>query len=187
MDANCSNASVGDEEYYPAIDLSVITAVKVLVSLSSALSVAGASCIIITYLAFKDLRTTARGLLVNLSVADILIAVSHFVGIVANYERFMPYYNGTSKEESVEDPLCISQAAVTMFGNIAMFLWTMSVAVYILTLTVMGGKRRLLRVMVVAMYVICWGVPTLTVVISAAKHVLGAYTAGQGTQKGRHI
>ena len=67
-----------------------------------------------------------------------------------------------------------------MFGNISMFLWTMSIAVYILTLTVFGGSRKLLRVMVAAMYAICWGVPTLSVILSASLRAFGSYTGGPG-------
>ena len=176
---NCSNESVGDEAYYLAISPPVITATKVLVTVSSFLSTLGASWIIITYLAFKDLRTTARSLLVNLSIADLLIASSHFVGVIGNYERFMPYYNGTSKNDSVLDPLCVSQAAVTMFGTMSLFFWTMAIAIYMLALT-LSGNQKMLRVLVVVMYVVCWGVPVPFVIASAAQQVLGSYTASQG-------
>lgn len=165
---------------YPAIYPGVIRSVKVLTGVASSLSIAAACWIIVTYFLFKDLRTTARQLLVNLSIADILVAGSHFVGAVLNYERFIPYYNNYSSIESTNDTLCVSQAAVTMFSSISSFLWTMSIAIYMLTLTVSGNKK-ILKWMVVVMYVVCWTVPVVFVIASSANKFLGfQYTGATG-------
>lgn len=180
MDVGADNVNCRFHEY-PAIYPGVITAVKVLTGVTGPLSIAAACWIIVTYFLFKDLRTTARQLLVNLSIADILVAGSHFVGAMQNYERFIPYYNNNSSiDTSRNDTLCVSQAAVTMFSSISSFLWTMSIAIYMLTLTVSGNKK-VLKWMVIIMYVVCWGVPIIFVIASGADKLLGfQYTGATG-------
>ena len=178
-----SNSSCNSSEHlYPAIYPEVITGVKVVTGVTSSLSIAAACWVIVTYILFKDLRTTTRQLLVNLSIADIFVAGSHFVGVMVNYERFIPYYQNSSMIDSTDadstnDILCVSQAAVTMYSSISSFLWTMSIAVYMLTLTVSGNKK-ILRWMVVVMYVVCWGVPIIFVVASSARNLLGFQNTG---------
>jgi len=75
------------------------------------LSIPGISLIILTYAAFHDLRTITRQLLVKLSVADIVIASSHFVGVLTNYKRFV-----YSKLRT--NVWCSVQGAVTMYRMI---------------------------------------------------------------------
>ena len=167
---------------HPEMDPDVILGTKVVMGVACTLSIAAACWVITTYILFKDLRTTARQLLVNLSIADILVASSHFLGAIVNYDRFLPSHNnGTLMSyASTHDPLCVSQAAVTMFGSIALFLWTMCVAVYILALTLSVRKRALKR-MVALMYTVCWGVPIPFVVMAAATKSLGFQYTGSTT------
>lgn len=164
---------------YPAIYPGVITGIKVVTGIACTISIAAACWVITTYIVFKDLQTTARQLLVNLSIADILVAGSHFVGAMGNYERFIPYYNNGSDRiyASAHDPLCISQGAVTMFSSIALFLWTMCIAMYILALTLSVSKKILKR-MVVVMYMVCWGIPIPIVVAAGAVKSLGFQDTG---------
>lgn len=170
-------AAMDDCYSYPAIYPGVISGVKVLTAVTCTISIVAACWIIVTYLAFKDLRTAGRQLLLNLSIADILVAGSHFVGVMANYERFI--YNST-ESVSAHDPLCVSQAAVTMFSSIASFLWTMSIAVYMLAVA-LSTNQKILKRMVVVIYVISWGVPVPFVVVSAATKTLGfQYTGSTG-------
>ena len=151
--ANTTNVS----SLSPAVGPDFILALKVAAGTTCILSVLGASLIILTYGLFKDLRTTARQLLVNLSVADILVAGSHFVGLFTNFERFLPEYNPHWSGQTT-DALCSVQAAVTMCGSIASFLWTMALAFYMFVVIV---KRRpnLAKKLVYAFYPLCWGIP----------------------------
>ena len=71
----------------PSGTLGVVIAVRVGVGTSSFLSVLGAVLVIASYAAFRDLRTTSRLLLVNLSVADLTVSVSHLVGLIENIGR----------------------------------------------------------------------------------------------------
>ena len=68
----------------PSQSLGVVIGIRVGVGASSFLSVLGASLVIASYAVFRDLRTTGRLLLVNLSVADLLVSASHLVGLVEN-------------------------------------------------------------------------------------------------------
>lgn len=163
---------------YPAIYPGVITSIKVVTGITCLISIAAACWIITTYCAFKDLRTTARQLLVNLSIADILIAGSHFIGTMANYERYILQNETIGTFESAHDPLCVSQASVTMFSSIASFLWTMCIAVYMLALT-LSVRKIILKRMVVLMYLVSWGVPVPFVVAAAATRSLGFQYTGE--------
>ena len=165
------------ELVYPAIHPQVIVGVKIVTGITCTFSIVGACLVIFTYVAFKDLRTTARQLLVNLCVADILVASSHFVGIIINYERFIPYYNGGYSNLSSHDPLCITQASVTMFGSIASFLWTMSIAVYFL-LIITSRNKKIIKWIVVLLYLISWGLPIPFIIASGAKRFLGFELTG---------
>ena len=178
---------VQDEEWcswpFPAVNPGVVTGVKTVIAISSSISMAAACWIILTFFLFKDLRTTARQLLVNLSIADIFVAGSHFVGAYVNYERLFPLYkynatDGHIPDNSTRDALCVSQAAVTMFSSIASFLWTMSIAVYMLALALSTSKKTLKR-MVVVMYLVSWGVPIPFVVTTAALKKLGVQLTGE--------
>ena len=71
----------------PPGSLDIVIAIRVGVGTSSFLSVLGAGLVIASYAAFRDLRTTSRLLLVNLSVADLIVSMSHLVGLIENIGR----------------------------------------------------------------------------------------------------
>ena len=150
------------------------------------LSILGAGLIIFTYAAFKNLRTTARQLLVNLSIADIIISASHFIGILANYESDLsiPQLSVLSKSinhtKLINDSrslphtnaLCSTQGALTAFGTVASFLWSMLIAVYMLVLT-QSSTARPRKVLIPIIYTVSWGIPVVIVVVLAALDFLG--------------
>ena len=171
IDYSCHN------QEYPAVKPGVIIGVKVVTSICCCVSIAGACWIILTYFIFKNLRTTARQLLVNLSIADILIAGSHWVGTLVNYDRFMPYLNGNLTVISHNDSLCASQAAFTLYGSISSFLWTMSIAFYML-LVALSVRKTALKVVVVVIYIVSWGMPVPILIASAVQKYLGFQYTG---------
>ena len=156
-----------NETWYPSHKSYFVLALKITVGTTCILSILGASLIILTYLAFRDLRTTARKLLVNLSVADIVVAASHFVGLFTNYERFL--YNGNSKSTDIG---CSIQAAFTMYGSIASILWTIAVALYMFTVIVLRKPTTAKRTLPVY-FLVCWGVPVVFTVSFGLKKYLG--------------
>jgi G protein-coupled receptor 157 len=144
-----------------------IIALKVVSGITCLLSILGAGLIVATYVAFRDLRTVARQQLVNLSLADMTVAASHFVGLatlqVENYET--PHNSGGNGDNafncstSEQNTLCKVQGGFTMLGTLASFLWTLALGFYMLMLQRTDVERYLLFLY----YPIWWGVPlTLT-------------------------
>ena len=148
---------------------------------TAVLSILGASLIIFTYAAYKNLRTTARQLLVNLSIADIIISASHFVGVLQDYKHdlLIQSPNHTYTNDSRTPPqayatnaLCDTQAAFTAFGTVASFLWSMLIAVYMLVLT-QSTTAKPRKVLVPIIYIISWGIPVVIVIGLGALRYLG--------------
>lgn len=157
----------------PILSSQVFLLMRITGGTTAILSVFGASLIIFTYAAFKNLRTTARQLLVNLSVADIIISLSHFVGLLSNYESmFQEDDNGTNVLLSHTNPLCSTQGAFTAFGTVASFLWSMLIAVYMLVLT-QSKTAKPRKIIVPIIYVLSWGIPVVIIVVLAAMDYLG--------------
>ena len=156
---------------FPALYPENILAVKITAGATSILSLFGASLIILTYVAFKDLRTIARQLLVNLCIADMIVVLSHFVGLFTNFERFLPYYNHLSWNTSRHDPVCIIQGVFSIYGTIASFLWSMVIPVYLLVLLV--SRRTFIVKVVPLFYIVSWGVPVIVVIVNGVKRFIG--------------
>ena len=170
MDVNCS-----DNEIYPALTDPIILATQITGTVTCLLSILGSSLIIFTYAAFKDLRTLARQLLVSLSVADILVAASHFVGLFANYERFI-YVDDEGKtvvsNTSYLDAACITQGAISMYGTLASFLLSMLIALYLLVLT-QAKSVKPARCLIPIIYAVSWGIPLVMVAVVAGIQSFG--------------
>ena len=170
MEESCSNS-----QPYPALTDTVILTTQITGSITCCLSIVGAGLIIFTYAAFKDLRTTARQLLVSLSVADIIVATSHFVGLFANYKRFISVNDegiAVVSNTSYKDPFCITQGAFSMYGTIASLLLSMLIAIYLLVLTHSKSVTPA-RCLVPFIYVISWGTPLILVAVVAGVQSFG--------------
>ena len=159
-------------ESFPIIEPGFILAVKLTAGTTSVLSILGASLIIITYVVFPNLRTTARQLLISISIADIIVSLSHLVGLIANFERFIYQFNNETWNTSTSDPLCISQAAFSMFGTLASFLLSLAIGVYLVGLVV-WKKPHVWKKTVPVIYIICWGIPSIMVIPNAVVHSFG--------------
>lgn len=124
---------------------------QVLVLCSCALSLAGSSLIILTYIAWSDLRTTPRRLLLFLSVTDLLSAVSYGYGVWSVFRS--------------DSPGCIAQGAVSTFANSSSFFWTVAIAIY-LYVFIVRSSQRVADSLVLFFHLVSWGVP-LVITISA--------------------
>ena len=160
--SNVSNCSLSIPSRTPAFILSL----QVIVGAVSVLSLLGSALILLTFVCFKDLRTTARHFLANLSVADSILAASHLVGLLANYRRFI-----CSSETDAGDALCAVQAAATMFATLATFAWTLAIAVYMCSIVVF--RRRAAVWSVGLSYAACWGIPAALVIGYGSAGYLG--------------
>ena len=160
-----NNSLLHSPVYHSIIRLSVGTA--------SCLSILGASLIIVTYVAFPELRTTLRQILVNLSIADMICATGFLVGIAINFYRYLdprqiPYQNQSEAFQYV----CMIQGGFAVLGSDASILWTISMAVYMFVVMVLRmpeNARKLLPLN----YLICWGVPTVITVVFGAVGWIG--------------
>ena len=114
---------------------------QILVLISCAFSSLGSFLIIFTYIIWPDLRTTPRKLLVFLSIADFLSAVSYAYGV---WNVF--------KTDSVG---CIVQGAISTFSNTSSFFWTVAIAIY-LYIFIVKTSQRLADSLVLYFHFIRW-------------------------------
>ncbi|XP_064643143.1 G-protein coupled receptor 157-like [Lineus longissimus] len=125
---------------------------------SCSLSIIGALTIIFTFIFFKEIRTTSRGLLVFLSIADLITAASLLYGIIGNFQ---------------ENCLaCQIQSAFVCFGQTSSFFWTTSVTVY-LYLTIVKADITLAGKLQRYFHAFSWGLPLAIVIIAGSLDGLG--------------
>ncbi len=162
---NCSTVSVFRHE--------VVLAQQITVSITCVLSLIGAGLIIFSYVAFKDLRTGARQILVQLSIADIIVAASHMFGVLKNLPQYVHVCDSEPRgQEGRSDIYCEIQAGFTMFGVIATYLWTVAMAVYLLVIIVFE-KRIVGKRLRITFYPICWGIPLTVAIVFGSQTFLG--------------
>ncbi|XP_068454552.1 solute carrier family 2, facilitated glucose transporter member 5 isoform X4 [Clinocottus analis] len=131
---------------------------QVVVLGSCALSFAGSSLIILTYILWSDLRTTPRRLLVYLSVADWLSAVSYAYGVWRVF-----------RTDSLD---CVAQGAISTFANTSSFFWTVAIAVY-LYLFIVRSSQRVADSLVWLFHLVSWGVPLAITVAAVCLNKIG--------------
>lgn len=165
-----SDSCLAGNRTLPGQDRQYVLAVKVIAGTVCLLSILGASLIILTFVAFKDLRTIIRQMLVNLSVANILVALFHFLGLFTNYDRFS--HGGEASQNLTRDWWCSTQGALVALGSVGAFFWTTAIGLYLVVVVVLrsplAGKRLLM-----VFYAVCWGVPTVIVVVFGPLHLFG--------------
>ena len=81
-------------------------------------------------------------ILINLSVADIIVAISHLWGLSTNLDdRFRPSENETDASNASNDTLgifagtddsCTTQAAFTVLSTLSSFFWTDILAIFLM-------------------------------------------------------
>ena len=94
---------------------------------SSILSCFGSLLILITYIALKDMRTTAQKIVTHLAVADFFYAAALLMGEI----NFEIHYGITDHYKcSVFQSVCQVQAFVSAGSSMAAYFWTSLLAVY---------------------------------------------------------
>uniref|UniRef100_W5UER8 Putative G-protein coupled receptor 157 n=1 Tax=Ictalurus punctatus TaxID=7998 RepID=W5UER8_ICTPU len=131
---------------------------QVVVLLSCALSALGSVLVVSTYAKWPDLRTTPRQLLVFLSVADFLSAVSYSYGV---YKVF----NANTWD-------CVTQGAISTFSNTSSFFWTVAIAVYLYIFIVQSSQRQA-DSLVLYFHLISWGIPLAITVAAVSMQKIG--------------
>lgn len=140
---------------------SFIVSVNVGVGLASCLSFVGSITIMLSFSCFRELRTTGRFLLFNLSVADMAIAVSNLTGVITAF-----HYVGTNESQSEHDQetLCVIESSINLYATDCSVLWTIAVMLYVyLTVACVNHSTKANRILAVTMLAFCWGVPLIVV------------------------
>ena len=126
------------------------------------LSIIGTLVIISTYIVWKNNRTRLRQMLMILSVADLLVALGNFYGVMLS-----------SPDETNYDVInCKIQSAITTFASLNSFFWSIHMAIYlyfILVRTSVGNAEKLIPFF----HVTAFGVPGLIVAAAIGWDVLG--------------
>ncbi|KFP08432.1 putative G-protein coupled receptor 157, partial [Calypte anna] len=132
------------------------TSERVVVLISCVLSFLGSSLLVCTHALWPELRTRPRQLLLYLSLADLLSALSYFYGVLQDFQR-------TSWD-------CVLQGALSTFSNTSSFFWTMAIAVYLYITIVRGSPTS--TGLLCCFHVVSWGVPLgITVAAVALKKI----------------
>eukprot|EP00118_Oscarella_pearsei_P027957 m.1505 g.1505 ORF g.1505 m.1505 type:complete len:381 (+) comp6986_c0_seq1:36-1178(+) len=144
---------------------------RVLTLTSCCLSVIGASLIILTYVAWKEIRSTARQLLVFLSIADLLVAASNGTGII--YHMTLNSSWAIDHRENKTSDMCIGQSAVSTYSALCSFFWTVFTAAYI-SISLIFNNPVLARRLVVVFHVVAWLLPAGVVIAALKEGALGS-------------
>ena len=126
-------------------------------------------------------RHPARLILVCISAADILVAISHIWGVTNNYVNLqhtsIAYTHGANI--SAESTECGAQAVLAIFGAISSFLWSDLLALMAVVMLRSSSNRWLkpanfitYRAFVVY-NIICWGIPLLVVCVLGGTNAIG--------------
>ena len=143
-------------------------ALSTAVGLTCVLSMFGSGAIIVSFIAFRELRTTMRYLLFNLSIADFIVAVTNLFGSMYS----LRYLNKPRNNET--DIPCVVQAGVGLIGVDASIIWTVVFIVYIYMFLVCCRPRTLKNYTLLAVItVISWMLPTVVVIVYWVKGYFG--------------
>lgn len=159
----------------PAYHPTFIIVTQAFVSVTTVLSILGSVLIVGTFIAFKNLRTRARQILVQLSIADFAVAASQLVGVNVNLQRYASRICTHMDEADINitsDTFCKVQGGLTIFFTISSFFWTVAVAIYLLTVIVFESQR-VGRWLTYLSYPVCWGVPAVIVVAFGLRKSIG--------------
>ncbi|NXR32573.1 GP157 protein, partial [Zosterops hypoxanthus] len=130
---------------------------RVAVLLSCAVSCLGSVLLLLSQARWAELRTGPRQLLLYLSLADLLSALSYFYGVLRDFQS------------SSWD--CVLQGAVSTFANTSSFFWTMAVALYLYLSLVRGCPAG--PALLWAFHAVSWGVPLAITVAAVALRKIG--------------
>lgn len=150
--------------------------------LSSCFSIIGSLLIIFTFVAYREVRTVGRAILVFLAIADFLTAVGYIFGsaLFLHYhpDRYYYHHNASVVNESSHTYdrnyvyLCRFQSFLTTVFPISSFLWTASLSIYFFV-TIVLRKVRAAKKLIFIFHITAWGIPLLICIPAVATGWLG--------------
>ena len=144
---------------------------SVVTIISSCFSILGSLLIIVTFIAFREIRTIGRAILVFLAVADFFTAAGYIFGsgvFLKYHPNFLNYSNLTTSYIY----LCKAQSFITTAFPISSFLWTTNLAVYLFVAIVLR-KLQWAKRMLIVFHITAWGIPLLICIPALATNWLG--------------
>ena len=146
----------------------LIIARDAVVGATCVLSILGAGAIILSFLLLREVRTSVRFLLFNLSIADLLVAVSNLVGISVFYRYSVP------NEVTIDNTTCQMTGSMGLFATNSSILWTMAVVTYLyISMACCRPSKRVNRVAIVLVTIFCWALPAIVAILLA---ILGLFS-----------
>ncbi|XP_014741271.1 PREDICTED: probable G-protein coupled receptor 157 [Sturnus vulgaris] len=127
------------------------------VLVSCSVSFLGSALLLCSHAQWPELRTRPRQLLLHLSLADLLSALSYFYGVLRDFQR------------SSWD--CVLQGALSTFANTSSFFWTMAIALYLYLSIVRGSPTG--PGLLWGFHAVSWGVPLAITVAAVALKKIG--------------
>ena len=129
------------------------TGLRSVVGVTCAFSIVGSFLIVLAYILLRDLRTSARLILVHVSLADFGVGVSNLFGEILQLDG---HYSCTLNRLTRYKGLCEAQAFVAHFSTLSSVLWTMVLSAFMYTLIVNRSTTKwILRLS----YLFCYGFP----------------------------
>lgn len=166
------------EDYYNFSDTyhDVSSGTGVTTILSSFFSIVGSLLIIITFVAYKEVRTVGRAILVFLAIADFFTGVGYIFGtaVFLHYRSKVDSYSETPNGSYI--PLCEIQSFITTVFPISSFIWTTNLAVYFF-ITIVLRKIWAAKKLMIVFHITSWGIPLLICIPAAAAGILGPATS----------
>lgn len=159
------------------------TTLRIIVGITCSLSIIGSLVIILSYIGFKQLRTTTRLILVHISVMDFGVAAANLVGTSVDFNKY--YFDSNHGNYSRDgwpiivppkkstDVLCQTQAAVAVFSTSGSILWTLCMSIYLYFRIVHHVTPSIARLTLWASTFFCYFLPSLFVVWTLFTNRLG--------------
>lgn len=143
---------------YHENDLATNLANTITLTTTSALSILGASIIILTFVIFKDIRTPARHIIVCIALSDLISSLSNCFGLFMN-----------GKDED----FCKMQSFIGSTFIMSSFLWTMLLAVYLYIVIVYEDPALGRKIIFPWFHIVSWFLPLVINIIAVSMGVLG--------------
>ena len=136
---------------------------KIVVGSMCVLSMLGSVTIVATFVAWKEIRTTSRKILVFLSASDFLIASSNLFGILIESQH---------RSKVLANSICKVQSFFTNSVSVSSFMWTLTLAIY-LYLAIVKNNQSLGRNLLPIFHIINWFLGPVINGIALSQKMLG--------------
>ena len=147
------------------------TVIKYVAMVACILSSIGSLIIILSYVLIRQIRTKVREILVHLSVMDLVYSLANLIGLLLNYGNHVTTA-GSCDLTHPYDIICKVQGGFAFYATISSILWTSGIAIY-LYFRVVINRDKVVHIVVLLLYITCWGIPASLTVWVMLVHAIG--------------